>query len=97
MNFDIHIQIEIEFKRLMARSTSRRSHVERDGDRAGRTAREEGGQAARRRGAAHTQPRAGAPRHQAGQHPRVPQRLLAHQAMRLRRDQTNQHRGAKTQ
>lgn len=37
-------------------SIFRRSHIERDGDRVGRAAREEGGQAARRRGASHTQP-----------------------------------------
>jgi len=78
-------------------SIFRRSHVERDGNGAGRVAREEGGQAARRRGASHTQPRAGASRYQARQYTRVPQRLLAHQAVRLRRDEAGQHRRAKAQ
>lgn len=75
----------------------RRSHVERDRDGAGRASREEGGQTARCSGASHTQPRAGASGYQARQHTRISQRFLAYQAMRLRRDQTGQHRRAKAQ
>jgi len=84
-------------KMHIASSIFRRSHVERNGNGVGRAAREEGGQAARRRGASHTQSRAGASRYQTRQHTRVSQRFFAYQALRLRRDQAGQHRRAKAQ
>lgn len=76
---------------------SRRPYVERDRDRLRGASLEEGGQATGRCCASYPQPGIGTPWHQTGQYPRIQERLLADQAVRLRRDETREHGGATTQ
>lgn len=75
----------------------RRFNVQRDGDGVGRASREEGCKAIGGCRASYSQPRIGAPWHQARQYPRVQKWLLADQVVRFWWNKASEHCGATTQ